>query len=170
MRRCAAPDFRFVEVAMSLLRTLCLALAWLPVAALARDYQLKSLSIVHPFTRATPPGANSGGAFFVIVNAGSTPDKLIGVASPAAGTSEIHQMAMDGGVMTMRAVPALEVPPGGKLELKPGGYHVMLLDLKQPLKVGDKVPLTITFQNAGSIDITIDVEAMGAMGGMAHKP
>jgi periplasmic copper chaperone A len=154
---------------MLFVRTLCLVLAWLPLAALAHDYQLKSLNIDHPFARATPPGAKSGGAFFVVENAGATPDKLIRAASPAAGSAEIHQMAMDGGVMKMRAAPGLDVPPGGKLELKPGGYHVMLLDLKQPLKVGDKVPLTLTFQNAGSIDISIDVEAMGSMGGMTHK-
>jgi copper(I)-binding protein len=155
---------------MSFVRTFCLLLAGLPLAALAHDYQLKSLSIDHAFTRATPPGAKSGGAFLVVENAGPTPDRLIRVASPAAGLVEIHEMAMDAGVMKMRAVPGLDVPPGGKLELKPGGYHVMLLDLKQPLKVGDKVPLTLTFQNAGSIDIAVGVEAMGSMGGMTHKP
>jgi len=154
---------------MLFIRSLCLALAWLPLAALAHDYQLKSLSIDHPFARATPPGAKSGGAFFVVANAGATSDTLISVASPAASSAEIHQMAMDGGVMKMRSVPALDIPSGGKLELKPGGYHVMLLDLKQPLKAGDKVPLTLTFQNAGSIIVSVDVEAMGSMGAMTHK-
>jgi len=72
--------------------------------------------------------------------------------------------------MKMRPASALEIPPGGKLELKPGGYHVMLLDLKQPLKAGDKFPLTLTFQNAGSIIVSVDVEAMGSMGGMMQKP
>jgi hypothetical protein len=163
----AVPCFRLLEVPMEFVRALCIALALSPVVGFAHDYQLKSLSIDHPFTRATPPGAKSGGAFFVVENASPTPDKLIGAASPAAGAVEIHQMVMDGGVMKMRAMPALEVPAGGKLELKPGGYHVMLLDLKQPLKVGDKVPLTLTFQNAGSIDIAVEVEAMGAM---THKP
>lgn len=150
---------------MNFVRTLCFALAWLPVAALAHQYQLKSLSIDHPFARATPPGAKSGGAFFVVENASLTPDKLIGVASPAAGSAEMHQMAMDGGVMKMRAVSMLEIPAGGKLELKPGGYHLMLLDLKQPMRAGDKVPLTLTFQNAGSIVVSVEVEAMGSMGG-----
>lgn len=154
---------------MKFIRAFCIALAWLPLAAFAHEYQLKSLSIDHPFTRATPPGAKSGGAFFVVQNASAAPDKLIGVASPAAGSTEIHQMAMDGGVMKMRAVSAVEIPSGGKVELKPGGYHVMLLDLKQPLKAGDKVPLTLTFQNAGSILVSVDVEAMGSMGGTMHK-
>jgi len=131
--------------------------------ACAHDYTLKSLSIDHAFARATPPGAKSGGAFFVVENAGKTPDKLIRAASPVAGAVELHQMAMDGGIMTMRAMTAMDVPAAGKLELSPGGYHVMLLDLKQPLKVGDKVPLTLTFEKAGSVDITVVVEPMGAM-------
>jgi periplasmic copper chaperone A len=152
---------------MAFVRSLCFVLAWLPFAALAHEYQLKSLSIDHPFARATPPGAKSGGAFFVVENAGATPDKLIGVTSPLAGNAEIHQMTMDGGVMRMRAVLALDIPPGGKVELKPGGYHVMLLDLKQPFKVGDKVPLTLTFQNAGSIGVSVDVEPIGST---SHKP
>jgi periplasmic copper chaperone A len=157
-----------MEVAMNFVRTLCFALAWWPVAALAHQYQLKSLSIDHPFARATPPGAKSGGAYFVVENASLIPDKLIGVASPAAGSAEMHQMAMEGGVMKMRAVPVLEIPPRGKLELKPGGYHLMLLDLKQPMRAGDKVPLTLTFQNAGSIVVSVEVEAMGSMGGVTQ--
>jgi periplasmic copper chaperone A len=138
-------------------------------SAAGQDYKLKSLSIDHPFARATPPAAKSGGAFFVVTNAGTTADKLVRAASPVAGAVELHQMAMDGGVMKMRAMASMDVPPGGRLELKPGGYHLMLLDLKQPLKAGDKVPLTLTFENAGSIDVVVAVEAMGAMTGMTHK-
>jgi copper(I)-binding protein len=137
--------------------------------AMAHDYTLKSLSIDHAFARATPPGAKTGGAFFVVENTGTTSDRLIRVASSAAGGAELHEMAMDGGVMKMRAIAAMDVPAGGRLELKPGGYHVMMIDLKQPLKAGDKVPLTLTFERAGSIDIAVDVEAMGSMGGMTHK-
>jgi copper(I)-binding protein len=162
-------EFWFVEAAMNFIRAFCIALAWLPVAAPAHEYQLKSLTIDHPFTRATPPGAKSGGAFFVVQNASATPDKLIGAASPAAGSAEIHQMTMDGGVMKMHVVAAVDIPSGGKLELKPGGYHVMMLGLKQPLKAGDKVPMTLTFQNAGSILVSVDVETMGSTGGTAHK-
>ena len=145
------------------------ALCLVAGAAAAADYTLKSLSIDHPFARATPPGAKSGGAFFIVRNAGTTPDKLIRAASPVAGAVELHQMTMDGGVMKMRAMTALDVPPGGTLELKPGGFHVMMLDLKLPLKAGDKVPLTLTFEKAGSIDIAVQVESMGDMGGMTHK-
>lgn len=144
---------------MEFVRALCIALALSPVVGFAHDYQLKSLSIDHPFTRATPPGAKSGGAFFVVENASPTPDKLIGAASPAAGAVEIHQMVMDGGVMKMRAMPALEVPAGGKLELKPGGYHVMLIDLKRPLKKGDIVPLKLKIQGPDKQVTTVEVKA-----------
>ena len=154
-----------MKTAMLAFAALCLVAG----GATAHDYTLKSLSIDHPFARATPPGAKTGGAFFVVENTGKTSDKLIRVASPAAGGAELHEMAMDGGVMKMRAIAAMDVPAGGKLELKPGGYHVMMFDLKQPLKPGDKVPLTLTFENAGSILVSVDVEAMGSTGGATHK-
>ncbi len=141
----------------------CIVLAWLPLVASAHDYQLKSLRIVQPFTRATPPGAVAAGAFFVVENTGAKPDALIGVASPAAARAELHQMSMDGGVMKMRSMTSIDVPAKGRLELAPGSYHVMLVDLVQPIKVGDKVPLTLTFRDAGSIDIVLHVQAMGAM-------
>ena len=150
--------------------TLALAALCLGVGgAAAYDYKLQALSISHPFARATPPGAKAGGAFFVVEYAGAAADRLVRAASPAAGSVELHQMTMEGGVMKMRFLPALDIPPGGKIELKPGGYHVMLLDLRQPLKVGDKVPLTLTFEKAGSVDVIVDVEGMDAMGGMTHK-
>ncbi len=83
-----------------------------------------------------------------------------------AGVAELHEMRVDAGVMRMRDVAALEVRPGEKVQLKPGGYHVMLTELKQPLKVGDKFPLTLTFQNAGAVEVSVWVEEMGA--GAAH--
>ena len=135
----------------------------------AHDYQLKSITIDHPCARATPPGARGGGAFFVVQNGGTTPDRLVRVASPVAGSVELHQMTMDGGVMKMRAMPTLEVRPGDRVELKPGGYHVMLIDLKQPLKAGDNFPLTLTFEGAGTIEVSVEVEAMGAAHAGAHK-
>ena len=147
------------------LAVLCLAAG----IASAHDYQLQSLRIDHPFARATPPGARSGGAFFTIENAGTRSVKLLGVASPAAASVELHQMAMEGGVMRMRSVSAVEVRPGDKLELKPGGYHVMLSDLKEPLKAGDKFPLTLTFEGAGTIEVSVEVENIGATHGGAHK-
>lgn len=130
--------------------------------AFAHDFQLKSLLVSNPFSRATPPGAKIAGAFMSIENQGKDADRLVSAKSPAAGTVEIHEMAMDAGVMRMRAVSGIEVKPGATLALKPGGYHMMLEDLKKPLKEGDEIPLTLTFEKSGSIDILIKVEAMGA--------
>jgi copper(I)-binding protein len=87
---------------------------------------------------------------------------LISAASPAAGLVQIHEMAVDGGIMKMRAVQGVDLKPGATTELRPGGFHVMLEGLKQPLKQGDKIPLTLTFEKAGSIEVKVEVEAMGA--------
>jgi copper(I)-binding protein len=130
--------------------------------AIAQDYAVKGLAITHPFTRATPPGAKVAGAFMTIENQGKDADRLLGASSPVAGLVELHEMAMDGGVMTMRAVKGIDLKPGGKVALAPGGYHVMLEDLKQPLKQGDTIPLTLKFEKAGAIDIKVPVDAMGA--------
>jgi len=154
---------RHIQVVVALVA--CLTAA---AGVAADEYRLQTLRIVHPFARATPPGAQSGGAYLTIENSGTTAATLVSAASPVAGAVELHQMATDGGMMTMRAVRALDVPPGGKLELKPGAYHLMLLDLKQPLKVGDKFPLKLSFQNLGTVEIAVEVEAMGATNPMTQ--
>jgi len=121
----------------------------------ARD----SLRIEHPYARPTPPGARTGGAYLTIDNRGNEPDRLLGVATPAAGAAEIHSMTMEGNMMRMRAVAAVDIPARATTALKPGGYHVMLMDLKRPLVVGETFPLTLTFAKAGKIDVTARVEA-----------
>lgn len=133
-------------------------------AAGAHEYRIDSLLIDHPFARATPPGARVGGAFFTIENRGPSADKLMRATSPAAASAEIHSMAMDGNVMRMHAVGALEVPAKSTVTLRPGGLHVMLFDLKQPLKPGDVVPLTLTFEKAGPVDVEVQVESMTSTG------
>jgi copper(I)-binding protein len=130
----------------------------------AGDYELKSLAIAHPFARATPPGATAGGVFLTIRNDGKQADRLLRAASPVAGLVELHEMAMDGGVMKMRALAGIDVKPGATVELAPGGLHVMLEELKRPLKQGERIPLRLTFEHAGTVEIMVDVEAMGAMG------
>ena len=130
--------------------------------AWAHEYQLRALHIDHPFARATPPGARSGGVFLSVENNGDRADRLLTVSTPVAGTAELHQMVMDAGVMRMRAVAGLDVKPGDRLVLKPGGYHVMLTDLKRPLQAGDRFPLTLGFEKAGSIEVSVVVESMGA--------
>jgi len=141
---------------------LALALALSAGTALAQNYKLKDLVIDHPYARATPPGAKAGGAFLTVENKGSAPDKLVDASTPAAKFVEIHEMSMDAGVMKMRAIRGIEIKPGTKAELKPGGFHIMLLDLKQPLKVGDKIPMTLVFEKAGKVEVSVAVEDMAA--------
>jgi hypothetical protein len=114
----------------------------------AQEYQLKSLRVDHPFARATPPGARSAGAYFGVENDASTPDRLVSASSPVARIVEMDQMTMDGGVMKLRAIPSIEIKARARVELRPGGYHFMLMDLKQPLKKGERFPMTLLFDNA----------------------
>jgi copper(I)-binding protein len=131
-------------------------------AAWGHDYQLRSLHIDHPFARATPPGARSGGVFLSVENQGTKTDRLVTVSTPAAATAGLHQMVLDAGVMRMRAIAGIDVKPGDRLVLQPGGYHVMLTDLKRPLQAGDHFPLTLGFEKAGSIEVDVEVESMAA--------
>src|ERR1700722_5204891 len=120
--------------------------------------------IEHAWARATPGAARTGAVYFRIASA--TDDRLIGLVSPVAGKAELHTHLEENGVMQMREVEGgLAVPAGQEVELKPGGLlHVMLIDLNQKLKAGDSFPLTLIFQKAGSRDVTVKVERLGAMG------
>ena len=128
----------------------------------ANRYQFGSLRVDHPFARATPPGAKTAAVYFTLDNVGNTTDRLLRASTPVAGGVVLHQMAQKDGMMVMRAVPSLEVIPGGRLELSPGGYHLMLIDLKQPLKAGEKFPLVMTFERTGTVTATVLVEDIGA--------
>ncbi len=146
-------------------RRLALAalLALLAIPARAHDYKLGALEIGNPWTRATPPTAPTGGGFLTITNKGTTPDRLIAVRSPASSKVEIHEMKMDGNIMRMREIEkGIEIPPGATVELKPGGFHLMFMELKAPFAKDSKVPVTLVFEKAGSIDIELQVAAMGA--------
>jgi len=146
--------------------TLCVGVV--PLLASAADYRVGALSIGAPFARATPPGARTGGAYFTVDNGGTADDRLVAVSSPAAAQAEIHTMTMDAGVMRMRALTGLAVPAGGKVTLSPGGNHVMLLDLKRPLVAGEKVPLVLTFEKAGTVEVAVAVTALGDVPKPAH--
>lgn len=138
-----------------------LVLAALPAAG--HDYKLGTLEIATPWTRATAPTAKSGGGFMTITNKGTTADRLVSARSNSAARVEIHEMKMDGSVMRMRELEkGLEIPPGATVALKPGGFHIMFMELKAPFAVNGKVPLTLVFEKAGSIDVEMTVEAMGA--------
>ena len=112
--------------------------------AQAQEVKAGDLVITQPWSRATPGGAKIAGGFLTIENKGAAPDRLVGVAGDVAGRVEIHEMAITNGVMTMRPLDkGLAIEPGKTVKLAPGGYHLMLMDLKNPLKQGDKVPLTL---------------------------
>lgn len=137
---------------------LFVATAFAAFAAQPHDYRVGDLQIVHPYARTTPPGATTAGAYLAIDNKGKAADKLLRASSPAAGLVELHSMSMDGNVMRMRAVPAIDVAAGATVKLAPGGLHVMLQELKRPLKKGDRVPLTLVFERAGEVKVELAVE------------
>jgi len=128
-------------------------------------YRFEPLRIDQPIARATPPGAKTGAVFFTIDNAGNRAERLLRASTPVAAGVVLHQMTQSGGMMTMRAVPSLEIGPGMKLELGPGAYHLMLIDLKQPLKSGERFPLTLTFERLGTVTVSVTVEDIGAAAG-----
>ncbi|TMJ02167.1 MAG: copper chaperone PCu(A)C [Alphaproteobacteria bacterium] len=137
-------------------------LALLATAAQAHDYQVGPIAIDHPWTRATPKNAPVAGGYLKITNTGTTPDRLVGGSTNVSKRLELHEMKMDGGVMKMREVrDGLELPPGATVELKPGSYHIMMMDLARPLAKGDKVKASLTFEKAGKVDVEFAVEAIG---------
>ena len=143
-----------------------LALLLMASPAFAHDYKLGALEIGHPWARATPPTAPTGGGYLSIKNTGTEPDRLMSVSSPAAETVQVHEMKMDGSVMRMRPLDGpLEIKPGETVTLAPGGMHLMMMGLKEPLKQGERVPLTLVFEKAGKIAVEIVVLARGATPG-----
>ena len=108
------------------------------------------------WVRSTVQGQKGTGAFMRLTAKAGT--RLVGVSSPVAGVAEVHEMKMDGDVMKMRAVPALDLPAGVAVDLKPGGYHVMLMDLKQPVAPGSTVPVTLLFKDAKGVDSKLELK------------
>lgn len=120
--------------------------------------RLGSLEISAPFTRATLPNAPVGGGFLVIENTGTEGDRLVSATSPVAGDTQIHEMRMDGDVMRMRELAdGIDIPAGGTVTLAPGGYHLMFMQLNQPFVEGQTVPVTLTFENTGSVELQLPV-------------
>jgi periplasmic copper chaperone A len=128
------------------------------------EFKVAELKVSHAYTYASPPGAKVGAAFFTLSNGGKGADKLLSAQSSVAGKTEIHTMEMAGGMMKMRAIPSLDIAPNQSVELKPGGYHIMLFELKQGLEVGKTFPITLTFEKAGKLEISIAVESRSATG------
>ena len=136
-------------------------------------YKVGSLTIEAPWARATPGGAKVAGGYMKITNNGKEPDRLIGGTVPFAGRFEVHEMSVEGGIMKMRELSkGLEIKPGQTVELKPGGYHVMFMELKSGLKEGEVVKGTLVFEKAGKVDVEYKVGPIGggapAGGGHSH--
>jgi periplasmic copper chaperone A len=123
------------------------------------------IKVEDAWARATPPGAQIGAAYMKI--ASSAADRLVGASTPAAARVELHLTEKSGEVLRMREVKAYDIPARGGFELKPGGAHLMLVDLKAPLKQGTKVPLTLRFEKAGEVKVELQVRALTA--GRSHR-
>jgi periplasmic copper chaperone A len=127
------------------------------------DYDVGSIHITQPWSRATPKGAKAGAGYMTITNKGTSPDRVSCVSDDASAQCEVHSMTMEGGVMKMRPVEGgLEIKPGETVTLAPSGYHIMFTDLKHPLEQGKTVKVTLKFEKAGTIDVEYPVLAIGA--------
>jgi copper(I)-binding protein len=136
--------------------------------AFAHDFKVGAIQIDHPYSRPVPNMRTPGIAYMTIANKGEKADRLIAASSPAVGRIELHANLMDGNVMRMRPVEAIDLPAAGVLRLQPGGrWHLMLIDLVKPLQVGDKFPLTLKFRDAG--DVTVEIEVQRVSGSQGHS-
>jgi copper(I)-binding protein len=140
----------------------------LSFSAHAQNAKVGSVQIENAYTRATVPGQQVAGGFMKIENKGAA-DQLVSASSPVAGEVQLHEMAMDGNVMKMRQVKDIAVPAGGAVELKPGGLHLMFMNIKAPLTAGETVPVKLKFAKAGEVEVKMPVNAMGAGHGGAMK-
>ena len=127
----------------------------------AQEAKVGSIKIENAYVRATAPGQPAAGAFMKIDNSGAA-DQLVSASSPAAGEVQLHQMSMEGNVMKMGQVKDIAVPANGSVDLKPGGYHIMLMNIKAPLKVGETVPVKLKFAKAGEVEVKLPVNAVSS--------
>ena len=151
-------SFRILSAALAAALTLA-------APATAHEVKAGALVLTDLWSRATPPSAPAGGGFLTITNTGDAPDRLIAVSTPEAGKSEIHEMKVEDGVMTMRPLAnGVEIPAHGTVTLAPGGFHLMFMELKAPFAAGGKLPVTLTFETAGTVETFLHIEAIGAKG------
>lgn len=134
-----------------------------------------AIVVEHAWARATPAGAQTGAVYMTVVNNGAMPDRLLDVTTPVADKVQIHKVSEENGVSSMRELRTMDVAPGAKVIFKPGDMHAMLVGLKQPLKEGQTIPLTLNFEKAGKVNVVASVAKVGAMqggsmGSMMHAP
>lgn len=162
-------DFAMTRMTLSV-AALCAALAaGIAGSATAHGYKAGPIEVEHPWARATAGSVPNGAAYLVLTDHGSAPDRLVSASSPAAERAELHMHMMDNGVMKMRPVDAIEVTPGSSTTLAPGGLHIMLFGLREPLVKGKAFPLTLVFEKAGAVTVEVDVQGAGAAT-PAHEP
>ena len=138
--------------------------------ATAQEFKFGSITVTVPWSRATPKGAAVAAGFMVVHNSGSSADRLLGGESDAAKEVQVHEMAMDNQVMKMRQLTAgLEIPAGATVELKPGGYHLMLMGLAKPLAENDRYKITLNFERAGKVIVDFKVGSVGGPSPMATQ-
>jgi periplasmic copper chaperone A len=131
----------------------------LALCGIAASQAADTLRVVDPWARATPPGATTGAAFLQLTNTGEQTERLIGARSPLAERVELHTHVMESGMMRMRQVAAIDLPPGERVRLEPGGLHLMLIDLRQPLVAGERVFMTLVLERGGERELEFTVRA-----------
>jgi copper(I)-binding protein len=144
------------------MKWLAFVLALLAPAALGHNHEKGDIQVRHPWSRATPPGAKVGVGYMEIRNRGAQPDKLLSASTPIARAVELHVTQREGDVMKMRHVQAFEIPAREYYELRPGGSHLMLVELTQPLKQGERFRMRLRFERAGELEIELEVQEAGS--------
>ena len=156
------PIRRFLTSVLTASLLVVVAFTSLSRPAQAHDYRVADIRIEHPWSPAMPPGATSGAVYFrVLRNGGTRADELLGARTPLTSHVELHTMHLDGDVMRMRAVSGVPIKPGGAVAFGRGeanGYHLMLIDLKAPLKDGQTFPLWLRFREAGEVEVKVVVQ------------
>jgi periplasmic copper chaperone A len=144
-----------------------LLLAAVPLGA--HEYASRDVTVAHPWARATPGGAKVGSVYLEMKAKRGPGDRLVAVRSPIAGSAEIHSHVMEQGIAKMRRLDGIPMPGGKSIILRPDGFHIMLIDLKEPLKEGDLTKVTLIFEKAGEIEVDATVEPIGATGPHGFK-
>lgn len=156
-----------MKTRMSRLFALALGAISLAFAVQAHEFKAGDIEIGHPYARAMLPGAKVGGGYLTLTNHGSSEDRLVSATSDRAASVELHEMKVDNGVMIMRALQnGIALAPGATVELKPGSYHVMFMNVTQPFKEGEMVKARLEFEKAGAVEVEFSV---GPAAGNPHQ-
>jgi copper(I)-binding protein len=154
---------------LSLVALVLVAILLVPRLASAEQVGAGTITVEKAWSRATPGGAEVAAGYLTIINHGDVADRLVSASTAVAGKTEIHEMKMIDGKMEMRSLPdGIAIPPKGAVALEPMGYHLMLMELKHPLQKGETFGGSLTFEHAGTIDVTFTVEGIGASGPSAQ--